>query len=99
MNPREEKKMQMQIAPQTKVAFVGYMLLIVAQVIYIVSNPQAGMRYLPNVIGFALVSLLGLYVVNCTVYGKCNIYAWVMGYLLAAFGIAAVSMVVYKMMV
>ena len=93
----DKTKTEVRIAPQTKVAFVGYMLLLVAQVVYMINNPQNASMYLPNVIGFALVSVLGLYVVNCTVYGKCNAYAWIMGYLVAALGIVAVSMLVYKM--
>jgi hypothetical protein len=90
--------MNTKIVSQTKVAFIGYMLLFVAQVVYIIQKPEAIKMFVPNLLGFAVVAILGLYVINCSVLGSCNMYAWIMGYLIAVLGVVVVIGVVYKMM-
>jgi len=80
---------------QTKIALVGYILLLIAQLIFIIQGPQSMKQFAPNIIAFVIISVLGLYVINCTVVGSCNAYAWITGYIIAALGIAALFGVTY----
>ncbi len=90
--------MNTKIVAQTKVAFVGYMLLLIAQIVYIVQKPDAIKVFIPNLLGFAVVAILGLYVINCSVLGSCNMYAWIMGYIIAVIGVVVVIGLIYKML-
>jgi hypothetical protein len=90
-----EKKFN--IAPQTKIAFIGYILLIVAQLIFIYKQPNNG-QYTPNIVAFVILAALGLYIINCTVVGHCHIYAYIIGYLIVAVAVLAVFGLVYMMM-
>ncbi len=85
------------IAPQTKIAFIGYILLIVAQLIFIYKQPNNG-QYTPNIVAFVILAALGLYIINCTVVGHCHIYAYIIGYLIVAVAVLAVFGLVYMMM-
>ena len=89
---------KMQIVPQTKLAFLGYVILLIAQIVYLVQRPQSIKIFLPNMVGFIIIAILGLYVVNCSVVGQCNVYAWIVGYLVVALGVVAVVALLYKLM-
>lgn len=89
----------MQIVAQTKIAFAGYIMLLISQLVFAFQNPSMAKMYIANMIGFALVSVLGLYVINCSVVGQCNVYAWIMGYLVAALGIIFIVMIIFKNMI
>ena len=91
------QKKRFEIVPQTKIAFAGYILLLVAQIVYMIQNPNMITAFLPNVIGFLLVAILGLYVINCSVIGHCDLYAWIMGYLVAAVAVIVIVALIYKM--
>jgi hypothetical protein len=83
------------VVPQTKIAFIGYILLFVAMVVVAVNKPDTFVAFLPNMVVFLVVAALGLYVINCTVVGKCNLYAWIVSYIvvvLGIFGIAGIIM-------
>ena len=73
------------IAPQTKVAFLGYLLLAVSMIMTFIYR---GWSYdIGRLAIFVLTVLLALYVLNCTVLGKCIIDAWIVAYIVAVFGI------------
>ena len=91
---REVKKVQ--IVPQTKIAFVGVVLLLIVQIVIAVTNPVQGMMIIPMLIMQALVFLISLYAINCTVVGKCHLYAWIMSYLFVVLGLIAVILLLFK---
>jgi hypothetical protein len=92
------EKEEFVIVPQTKIAFIGYLLLLVAQVIMMYTNQTSfNKQSTLFFIVYILAATLGLYVINCTVLGKCNLYAWIMGYVLLILGIIVVLSIVYKM--
>lgn len=86
------------IVPQTKIAFIGYLLLFVAQVLLVLQNNQniESRHYVFSLV-YILSAILGLYVINCTVLGKCNLYAWIMGYILLIIGILVVLTIIMQM--
>ena len=86
-----------QIVPQTKIAFIGYVLLLVAQIVFMIQKPQSVAAFLPNLIGFIIIAILGLYVVNCSVLGHCNMYAWIIGYVVVALGVLSVVALVWNL--
>lgn len=85
------------IVPQTKIAFIGYVLLIVAKVIMMLQDKGPMHPMALTFFGvFVVIASLGLYVINCTVLGHCNLYAWIMGYVVFVIGILAVVTLVMK---
>jgi hypothetical protein len=93
----KETKSKFVIVPQTKIAFIGYVLLLVAMIAFIVKQPETLMFHVPNLVGFVVITILGLYVINCTVIGHCNIYAWIVGYVMVIIGVLAVVGVVRRL--
>jgi hypothetical protein len=89
----------MQIVAQTKIAFAGFMMLFISQIVYAIQNPSMAKMFVSNLVGFALVSMLGLYVINCSVVGHCDLYAWVVGYIVAALGVILVVVLIFKNMI
>jgi hypothetical protein len=85
------------IVPQTKIAFIGYILLLVAMIAFIIQQPLTLMYYVADLVGFVVITILGLYVINCTVLGHCNIYAWIMGYVIVIVGVLAVMGLVRRL--
>ena len=84
------------IVPQTKIAFIGYLLILVSM---IVSQATGGSKQpwsIPLLILYVVLATLGLYVINCTVLGHCNLYAWIMGYVLVVLGAVAVISLLMK---
>jgi hypothetical protein len=86
------------IVPQTKIAFIGYVLLAVAKIIMMMQDkgPMPPMA-IPIFAVYLIIAALGLYVINCTVLGHCNLYAWIMGYVLVVIGVLAVVTVLMKL--
>lgn len=77
------------IVPQTKIAFIGYVLLLVAKIAAMIYSKDASPMSIFWLAIFVVFSTLGLYVINCTVLGKCNLYAWIIGYVVAIIGVVA----------
>jgi len=90
-------KKELIIVPQTKIAFIGYVLLAVAKIIMIMQEkgPMSPMT-IPIFVVYLAIAALGLYVINCTVLGHCNLYAWIMGYVVVVIGVLAVITVMMK---
>jgi hypothetical protein len=84
----------MEIVPQTKIAFVGFILLLASQLVFVLQHPN-GKQFLPNLVMFIIMATLGLYVINCTVVGHCTTYAWISGYFVAALGVFAILGLIY----
>ena len=86
------------IVPQTKIAFIGYVLLAVAKVVMMLQDKgQISSVSLLVFVAYILVAALGLYVINCTVLGHCNLYAWIVGYVLVVIGVISVITVMMKL--
>lgn len=86
--------MEFVIVPQTKIAFIGYVLLLVAKIAAMMYSKDVSPMSILWLALFIVFAMLGLYVINCTVLGKCNLYAWIVGYVVAIIGIIAVLSVV-----
>ena len=81
-------KLMPKIVPQTKIAFIGYALVVLSYVIIIIMTKQfAILNWV--VLAFLLVILVfGPYIINCTVVGQCKIAAWVLGLYVLLTGVA-----------
>ena len=94
-----DKLKALNIAPQTKIASVGFSLIIIVQLIIIVRMIFSSNEVLKLTMGISVISFIAqlflvvvaLYALNCTVVGKCNLYAWIVGYLVATMGILFVG--------
>jgi len=92
--------MTLAIAPQTKIALIGYALLLIAQIMRVSSNndDKNTTQYITGIVIFAVIAALGLYVTNCAVFGHCYLYAWIVGYSVVAMGLASICLIIYSMM-
>ena len=88
--------MTSQIAPQTKILFLAYMLLLVSMVIQAAQKGFAKNTFF-GLLMFILFALLGLYTTNCTVFGNCQLYAWIVSYVM--FGMAVLSCMLLAFMI
>jgi hypothetical protein len=79
-----------QVAPQTKIAFIGFVLLVLSMVISMIQNPKLGSQFVINLVVNIASFVLALYVINCTVLGKCNMYAWIISYVAVVLGIISI---------
>jgi hypothetical protein len=88
----------MQIVAQTKVALVGYVLLLVSQLILLFKKNTKAVSFVPSIVLFVLMGVLGLYVINCVVLGSCLTYAWIMSGILVGAGVlfAIFSLFIFK---
>jgi hypothetical protein len=88
------------IAPQTKIAFVGYILLIIAKLLLFIKHGNRQTYPMSIVFVFAIVWItllaISLYVLNCTVVGQCNFYAWFVAYTIVILGILSVLFLIYS---
>lgn len=91
----KQKFSQIVVVPQTKIAMIGYLLLIVAFVLAYAKNPTPMGLVVMSV--YVLLAALALYVINCTVLGKCNLYAWIVGYATAVIGALAILSAIMKL--
>jgi hypothetical protein len=64
-------------APQSKAAAYTYAVLVVYVVALSIVKNQSIL--IITLIPAALSTLFSMYVLNCAVYGKCEIYAWISG--------------------
>jgi hypothetical protein len=80
-----EKVKESKIVPQTRLAFLGYMLIIISMIVMaiITKSPVFAQAIAVNII----VMVIALYVLNCTVKGQCNIYAWIASYFVVIVGV------------
>ena len=86
------------LAPQTKLALTGYGILLLVQAGLFLSPTNTTKTWAAAISGFiffALFSVLSLYVINCTVVGHCEVYAWIISYLLVGVSVVALLSVVY----
>ena len=85
------------IAPQTKVALVGYILVLSSKMVFLIINPNYTPRtFIPYLLSFILISALGLYSLNCMVVGDCNSFAWIVSYLIVTVGILIIMSILLK---
>jgi len=78
------------IVPQTKVALIGFVLLTVAMLIRVIQYPDMLMTFMPYIGLNIIMYMISVYVINCTVVGKCNLYAWIVSYIIAILGILTI---------
>lgn len=83
------------IAPQTKVATMGYVLILLANAVFFIQNPVKSKQYLPLIFLFLISAVISIYVLNCTVVGSCHVYAWIMSYLIGILGILFIFSIIY----
>lgn len=95
---KTEQKPQFVIVPQTKVAFIGYILILIAMIIYLIQSPQSFLTFIPQIVGYIIIYILALYVINCTVLGKCNLYAWIMAYVIVVIAVFMILGLIYKLL-
>lgn len=82
------------IAPQTRIMMIGVFLLVIAQIVALLLKSTALSAFdIVGVIGNIVVYMVALYVINCVVIGKCNLYAWIMGYVMAILGILTTAFI------
>lgn len=86
---------QIVIAPQTKVALMGYILILLAKILFIIQQPT-GVKFAPFIMLYVVTAALGLYVLNCTVVGKCNLYAWIVSYIVSIVGMFFIVWLLYS---
>ena len=94
----DDKKKEWTIVPQTKIAFIGYVLLAIAKII-MMTQEKGPITHISMLIfvAYLIISALGLYVINCTVLGQCNLYAWIMGYVLVVVGALSIITIMMKL--
>lgn len=86
---------------QTQVAVVGYGLIFisVAAIALTTKAPYRG-NAMANLLAMLITIPIALYVINCTVVGGCQIYAWIHAYLALGvgvlFGLMTTFFLVYK---
>ena len=76
------------IAPQTKIVFVAFVLIVITKLILFARTDivTASPMTIFTFVYFVMVGILGLYVTNCTVLGSCNLFAWIMAYVYLTVG-------------
>lgn len=82
-----KKDKSWQIAPQTKLYFVGYILLFISMLLTIIYKKLFSTVSYSVVFINLVVFVISLYVINCTVIGHCNLYAWIVAYVFIVFGL------------
>ena len=85
------------IAPQTKVATMGYVLILLANAIFLIQNPGKNKEFLPMIFLFLVAAVISIYVLNCTVVGNCHVYAWIMSYIISILGMFFIAAIIYML--
>lgn len=80
----------LKIVPQAKIAFIGYVLLTIAMLVRVIQDPKSSMSFIPNILFFMVMYVIAIYMINCTVVGKCNLYAWIVSYVVVVLGILGI---------
>ena len=91
--PIEELQRYISVAPQTKLAGLSYLILLIVMIMT-TAKSQTGEDYMINIVVFSIVSVISLYTINCIVTGYCNIYAWFFAYLVFINAIIALLYVI-----
>lgn len=78
------------ITPQTKLAFLGYVLLVIVMIIQLVQQQGQPINKIVYVCVYVVIASIVLYGINCTVLGRCNMYAWMVAYILIILGLVSV---------
>ena len=88
----------MVIVPQTKIAFIGFILILVAKILFIMQlqDPELKRIFAYYIFAYILIGVIALYVINCTVLGKCNMFAWIYAYIVFALGVIGVLQIIVK---
>ena len=71
---------------QTKIATLGYVMVVLAHFVVLAAllkRPKMGLNYAM----FLITIPLSIYVINCTVVGKCELYASIYSYLVLFWGL------------
>lgn len=84
------------IAPQTKIALMGYILILLSKIIFLIKNPDGGAGMTPFIMLYVMTAALGLYVLNCTVVGQCHLYAWITSYIVSVSGMFFIVWLLYS---
>ena len=98
--PVEEKLLKpvfKTVAPQTVIAFWGYVILLIAMVISLFVGGKPLTPGIVSTIVYIGVAILSLYVLNCTVVGSCNVYAWIMSYVVVSIAVIVLILTAFKM--
>ena len=85
------------LMPQTKVAFIGYLLLLISMIIYLIQNPATISSFIIPIIAYILIYLVALYMINCTVTGNCNLLAWVYAYVIVVIAVLTILGLIMKL--
>jgi hypothetical protein len=85
------------IAPQTKTALLGFLLMAIAMIITAIQTKIFNWSTVVSFLIFLVTSLLALYITNCTVFGHCTTYATIYSYFILIIGIAAVLILLLSM--
>lgn len=78
------------ISTQAKLAVMGYLLVLTSTVLTAIYTKGVTLRLVVSSMFFILISALSVYVLNCTVTGKCILYAWIMGWIIVVLGMMTV---------
>lgn len=74
--------LSLSLVPQAKIALIGYSVLALSMLLMSIALHRLTkgvkpLAVLGGIIYFAAIFALGLYNLNCTVVGKCNMFAWI----------------------
>lgn len=90
-----EKNKNFMIAKQTKIAFLGFILLFVALILSIIQTPDRA-NFIPAILIFIVSASVALYNLNCTIVGDCNVYAWIMSSIITIMGSGLILFLIYN---
>ena len=74
---------------QTLLALVGYIGVFIGSILALASMGVSPIYTVSQSIMWLVNAAIFLYALNCSVVGKCNIYAWIIGYIALGVGIVA----------
>lgn len=99
VSPEEQKSVGggWKLMPQTKVAFIGYLLLLISMIIYLIQNPATISSFIIPIIAYIVIYLVALYMINCTVTGNCNLLAWVYAYVIVVIAVLTILGLIMKL--
>jgi hypothetical protein len=88
------------VVPQTKVAALGYFFLFASAVVILttIKDNKYRIAFIMNLAVLAISIPIALYGINCAVVGKCELYAWIYGYLLFSYGLLAALLLLFSLL-
>ena len=84
------------LAPQTKIAIIAFGLLLVTMLVSLNLATDVTAAVI-NIVIFCIVSSIAVYAINCTIVGKCNTYAWIIGYVVFVNAIIAMLVMMFQL--